>query len=101
MVCDDAPRGRPPASEPYTVKWSKPAKRAISVELPEAAAAAALELILGALRTDPYRVGKPLIAPMEGVWSARRASYRILYRIDEDRRIVTIETIRHRRNAYR
>ncbi len=89
------------ACEPYTLLWSGPAKRAIGKELPQAVAAAALELILGALRDDPRRVGKPLHAPMDGVWSARRAMYRVLYRIDDADHTVTIETIRHRRSAYR
>lgn len=89
------------ACEPYTLLWSGPAKRAIGKELPEAVAAAALELILGALRYDPRRVGKPLHAPMDGIWSARRAMYRVLYRIDDADHTVTIETIRHRRSAYR
>lgn len=88
-------------TDPYALVWSGPAKRAISKELPEAVAAAALELILGALRNDPRRVGKPLHEPMDGVWSARRATYRVLYRIDDASRTVTIEAIRHRRSAYR
>lgn len=88
-------------TEPYTVLWSGPARRAIAKELPEAVAAAALELILGALRDDPHQVGKPLRAPMEGIWSARRATYRVLYRIDDASHTVTIEAIRHRRSAYR
>jgi mRNA interferase RelE/StbE len=87
--------------EPYTVRWSAPAWRAISKELPEAVAAAALELILGALRENHHRVGKPLRAPLEGAWSARRATYRVVYRIDDLTRTVTIEMIRHRRSAYR
>ncbi|MGH3889901.1 MAG: type II toxin-antitoxin system RelE family toxin [Pseudonocardiaceae bacterium] len=89
------------AGQRYALLWSGPAKRAIGKELPEAVAAAALELILGALRDDPHRVGKPLHAPMDGVWSAQRAMYRVLYRIDDADLTVTIETIRHRRSAYR
>ena len=88
-------------TEPYTVLWSGPAKRAIGKELPEAVAAAALELFLGALREDPHRVGKPLRAPMDGIWSARRATYRVLYRIDGANHAIIVETIRHRRSAYR
>lgn len=87
--------------EPYTLHWSVPAKQAISKELPEAVAAAALELILGALRDDPRQVGKPLHAPLDGVWSARRAMHRVLYRIDDDQHVVIIEAIGHRRSAYR
>ncbi|WP_246842957.1 type II toxin-antitoxin system RelE/ParE family toxin [Allokutzneria sp. NRRL B-24872] len=64
-------------------------------------AAAVLELVLGPLRENPYRVGKPLREPFDGVWSARRATYRVLYRIDEERRTVLIEAIKHRGDAYR
>ncbi|MBO0840522.1 MAG: type II toxin-antitoxin system RelE/ParE family toxin [Sciscionella sp.] len=81
--------------------WSRPAKRAIEKELPESVAAAALELILGPLRDNPRRIGKPLRPPLDGVYSARRATYRVLYRIDDDTRTITIEAIRHRSSAYR
>ncbi|GAA4015792.1 hypothetical protein GCM10022247_43430 [Allokutzneria multivorans] len=60
-----------------------------------------LELVLGPLRENPYRVGKPLREPFEGVWSARRATYRVLYRINEEERTVLIEAIKHRGDAYR
>lgn len=88
-------------TEPYALEWSGLARRAIAKELPQAVAAAALELILGSLRADPHRVEKPLRAPLEGLWSARRATYRVLYRIDDGNRTVIVETIRHRRSAYR
>jgi mRNA interferase RelE/StbE len=88
-------------TDPYEVRWSRSAKRAISEELPENVAAAAIELILGPLRADPRRVGKPLRPPLDGSWSARRATFRVLYIIDEDKRLVTIELIRHRSDAYR
>jgi mRNA interferase RelE/StbE len=87
-------------SNGYTVQWSTPARRAIGKELPEAVAAAAIELITGPLRQAPHRVGKPLHRPFAGIWSARRATYRVLYRIDDASSTVTIETIRHRRSAY-
>lgn len=88
-------------NEPYTVVWSRPAKRAIEKVLPQSVAAAALELILGPLRENPRRPGKPLRPPLTGAYSARRATYRVLYRIDEDQHAVVIEAIRHRSSAYR
>jgi mRNA interferase RelE/StbE len=87
-------------SERYTIKWTAAAKRAIGKELSEAAAAAAIELITGRLAEAPRLVGKPLRDPYDGMWSARRATYRVLYRIDDGNRVVIIEAIRHRRNAY-
>ncbi|GAA3734375.1 mRNA interferase RelE/StbE [Spinactinospora alkalitolerans] len=88
-------------SDPYDLRWTKSAKRALSEELPENVAAAVLELVLGPLRENPRRVGKPVHEPFDGMYSARRATYRVLYTIDDDKRMVTVEVVRHRRNAYR
>jgi len=64
-------------------------------------AAAAWELVTGALANDPHRVGKPLRGPYEGLYAARRGTYRILYKIDEDKHTIQIHSIRHRADAYR
>lgn len=85
----------------YDLRWSRSAKRALTEELPESVAAAVLELVLGPLRDNPRRVGKPLHEPFEGMYSARRATYRVLYTIDDDKRLVTIEVIKQRGHAYR
>ncbi|MEO9224659.1 MAG: type II toxin-antitoxin system RelE/ParE family toxin [Acidimicrobiales bacterium] len=65
-------------------------------ELPSKVAAAAWELIDGALRDNPQRLGKPLRAPHAGHWVARRSSYRVRSRIDEDRDVITVLDIRGR-----
>ncbi|WP_322762216.1 type II toxin-antitoxin system RelE/ParE family toxin [Frankia sp. Cr2] len=88
-------------SELYELRWSRSARRAVAEELPESVAAAVLELALGPLRGDPRRVGKPLHEPFAGMWSARRATYRIIYSIDDDKHLVTIEVVKHRRDSYR
>jgi mRNA-degrading endonuclease RelE of RelBE toxin-antitoxin system len=48
-----------------------------------------------------HRVGKPLDEPFDGYHSARRGTYRIIYRINEDKHTVEIHSIRHRRDSYR
>ncbi|MEU6425044.1 type II toxin-antitoxin system RelE/ParE family toxin [Microbispora sp. NPDC046973] len=88
-------------SDRYSVLLAPPARRALSGGLPEEVAAAARELITGAVAREPWRVGKPLQEPYEGLYVARRGTYRVVYRIDEDNRAVTIQTIKHRRDAYR
>jgi mRNA interferase RelE/StbE len=85
----------------YTVLLAPPARRALAEQLPPAVAAAAWELITGALADDPWRIGKPLHEPYEGLHAARRGTYRILYRIDEGKHAVEIRSIRHRADAYR
>jgi mRNA-degrading endonuclease RelE of RelBE toxin-antitoxin system len=49
----------------------------------------------------PRRVGKPLRRDLAGIWSARRGSYRVLYRLREDPHEVIVVRIEHRRDAYR
>lgn len=85
----------------YQVVYSRTARRALSESLPEAVAAACIEFIGGDLASHPHRVGKPLRAPLEGMHSARRGAFRVLYRIDEGQLIVVVVTVEHRRDVYR
>jgi mRNA interferase RelE/StbE len=67
---------------------------------PEVAAAA--ELIIGPLLDHPRRVGKPLGEELTGTYSSRLArDWRILYEIDETRRVVLVLDILRRSVAYR
>ena len=50
---------------------------------PEAVATAAFEFITGPLLENPHRVGKELRPPLADRHSARRGTYRVLYRIDD------------------
>jgi len=73
----------------------------MTAELPEAVAAAVIEFVTTALLDNPHRVGKPLRDDLGGIWSARRGTYRVLYRIRGDTREVVVLRIDHRRDAYR
>lgn len=85
---------------PYTVVLSSAAKRAIQRDLPEAVAAAVVDFLFGPLAGDPHRVGKPLRLELEGLWSARRGQYRVIYSIHDDRVLVRVVRISHRADAY-
>lgn len=85
----------------YEVILSPGARRALSEELPEAAAAPCFEFIVGPLAENPRRVGKPLRNELVGTYSARRGEFRIIYDIDDNRIRVEVISIRHRRGAYR
>jgi mRNA interferase RelE/StbE len=93
--------GDPAADEPYSVSLSRQARRNIREHLPLEVAAAAMETIAGSIAVNPYRAGKPLDEPFDGFYSARRGTYRIVYRIEEAKNLVEIYSIRHRRDAYR
>lgn len=85
----------------YDLVVAGPAARAIGEELPEAVAAAVIDFITGSLLDNPRRVGRELRNELAGIHSARRGTFRILYRIDEDRREVIVLRVDHRRDVYR
>lgn len=68
-----------PDDRRYELVVAGPAAKALASDLPESVASAVLE----------------------GIWSARRGTYRVLYRIDEDHHEIVVLRIDHRRGAYR
>lgn len=60
-----------------------------------------IEFLYGSLASDPYRVGKPLVEPLAGIWSARRGEYRILYEVDDAAKAILVMAVHHRCVAYR
>jgi mRNA-degrading endonuclease RelE of RelBE toxin-antitoxin system len=77
-----------------------PAARAIAEELPEAVAAAVIEFVTGALVENPERVGRELRYELAGIHSARRGTFRVLYRIDSEHHTVVVLRVDHRRDVY-
>jgi mRNA interferase RelE/StbE len=90
-----------PAEELHELRTTSTVRRALGEVLSEAVAAAAYEFITGPLLREPYRVGKRLLPPMDDRFSARRGTYRIIYRVDDKNRIVTVVDVDHRRDVYR
>jgi mRNA-degrading endonuclease RelE of RelBE toxin-antitoxin system len=76
-------------------------RRTLAERLPEAVAFAAFEFIKGPLLDNPYCVGRRLLAPLDDRYSARRGSYRIIYRIDDKARTVTVVDVDHRSGVYK
>lgn len=85
----------------YDLVVAGPAARAISEELPESVAAAVIDFITGSLLDNPQRVGRQLRNELAGIHSARRGTFRILYRINDEQREVTVLRVDHRRDVYR
>lgn len=89
-------------SPTFEVDLTRAARRALSESLPLDVAIGVADFLTGPLAESPHRVGKELDAPLLGVWSARvMREWRILYRIDDDAKRVTVQAIAHRRDAYR
>ncbi len=81
----------------FDISWSPTARRALT-KLPEKVGAAVIEFSYGSLAPHPHRMGKPLRFELEGLHSARRGDFRIIYRISD---VVTVIAIEHRADAYR
>jgi len=84
----------------YRVEWASSAKRDLA-RLPEKVATAVVEFGYGGLPDDPHRVGRALHGELAGMHAARRGDFRVLYRIDEAKRRVTVTLIDHRADVYR
>ncbi|MGH3342345.1 MAG: type II toxin-antitoxin system RelE family toxin [Carbonactinosporaceae bacterium] len=77
------------------------ARRQLAKDLPERVAFAAHEFIVGPLLDNPQRLGKQLHPPLEDHHSARRGTYRVIYRIDQPTRTIAVVAVVARSHAYR
>jgi mRNA interferase RelE/StbE len=89
------------SDSPYELILTPPAVRAVRSGLPGAVATAVIEFLTGALVENPHHVGKTLRGDLAGIYSARRGTYRVLYRVNEVEREVVVLRIDHRRDLYR
>jgi mRNA interferase RelE/StbE len=80
---------------------SPTARRQLTDRRPKSVAFAAYEFISGPLLDNPHRVGRSLGLPLADRHSARRGTYRIIYRIDEPHHSVAVVGVVHRADAYR
>jgi mRNA interferase RelE/StbE len=85
----------------YELIVARPAAKAIAEILPEPVAAAVIDLITGSLLEQPHRIGRQLRKELAGIHSARRGTYRVLYRIDDNEGTVTVLRIDHRSDVHR
>lgn len=69
--------------------------------LPDKVKAAVVETIFGSVAENPRRAGKALVGELEGLWSARRGDFRVIYEIDDEANVVLVHRVAHRRTAYR
>ncbi len=51
--------------------------------------------------TDPRRLGQALTGDRKGLWRYRVGDYRIVATIEDDRFVVLVLTVGHRREVYR
>ena len=85
----------------YELVITATARGQLAEILPTTIAFAAYEIVIGPLLDNPQRVGKQLMAPLDDRHNARRGTYRVIYRIDEEQLTVTVLAVSARSDAYR
>jgi mRNA-degrading endonuclease RelE of RelBE toxin-antitoxin system len=92
-------------SDAYSVQLAAGVLRTLQTGPPKGvplnAARAIFEFIDGPLSQDPWKVSKPLHDELEGFRGARRGEYRVVFRIDDEQRVIRVVRVDHRSDIYR
>jgi mRNA-degrading endonuclease RelE of RelBE toxin-antitoxin system len=88
-------------NERYELRVYSPARKALEHRLPLSVALAVWAFCDVPLRNEPRRFGRPLGRGLIGYFSARRGAYRVIYRADDEARLVHLVRIEHRADVYR
>jgi mRNA interferase RelE/StbE len=83
----------------YEIVFARSARRELE-NLPESLAARVLRRIERLARTPRPR-GCRKLTGSENLWRIRVGDYRVVYAIDDVQRLVDVNAVRHRRDAYR
>jgi mRNA interferase RelE/StbE len=83
---------------PYKVTWSATARKHL-LGLDKSVRPRVLTVV-GKLADDPRPHGIAALVGMPGVLRVRLGDYRVLYSVDDAKRQVWIEDVRHRSKAY-
>jgi mRNA-degrading endonuclease RelE of RelBE toxin-antitoxin system len=84
----------------YEVEITPEGLRHLS-RLPDKVRAAVLETIFGSIAENPQRTGRPLRGELEGLYSARRGEFRVIYEIDEAAGVVLVHPAKYWRAPIR
>ncbi len=84
----------------WRVEFSPGAIRGLE-RIPPKAAAAIVEFSTRTLPENPERMSKPLRGELEGLRSARRGDYRVIFELDPGTRSLLVIRVAHRADVYR
>jgi mRNA-degrading endonuclease RelE of RelBE toxin-antitoxin system len=84
----------------WQVEFAPSAVRGL-YQLPPRIGAAVAEFITATLPRHPEQMSKPLRANLDGLRSARRGDYRVLFTLDYEQSKLLVVRIAHRAHVYR
>jgi mRNA interferase RelE/StbE len=89
-----------PGNDTYEIEYLDTVVKEDIPNLPKAAREQIKRAIEYRLTTDPAGLGKPLRYSFIGHRRVRVGEYRIIYRLDGQKKIVVIVAIKHRKDVY-
>ncbi len=87
------------AKRAYAVMFAPAADRELR-RLPEAVQRRIIAAV-ETLQENPRPVGTKKLAGTEDLWRVRVGEYRVVYQIDDDRLLVLVVRVAHRKDVYR
>jgi mRNA interferase RelE/StbE len=86
----------PRRRDPHRLAITAAAAEVLTDRLPDPVAVAVHAYLATTLVADPRGEGRQMVvAPLDRTWSARHGPYRVVYRIDEESRTVTVMAVGH------
>jgi mRNA interferase RelE/StbE len=83
----------------YAIVFARSARKELEA-LPRSLSAR-IVMRIEALATNPRPRGCRKLHGSESIWRIRLGDYRVIYAIDDSARLIDINAVRHRRDAYR
>ena len=83
----------------YEIIFARSARKELQA-LPLTVAGRILEKI-ESLALNPRATGSNKLRGHENLWRIRAGDYRVIYGIDDDKRLIDVSVVRHRSDAYR
>ncbi len=87
---------------PWKIEITKPARKQLDA-LDQVTRDRILDFLQGRVLalTDPRQLASPLAGPEPGRWRYRVGDYRVIARFEDDRLVILVVRVAHRREVYR
>ena len=83
----------------YKVEWSEKARESLTKI--DRTIAKKIEIkVETELVHNPYDQGKPLVGNLKGKWSFRFSDYRVIYEIFQEKLLILVVEVGHRKEIY-
>ena len=83
----------------YTISFARSARK--ELQAPDRTVATRILRRIEALAATPRPAGRKKLEGAENLWRLRVGDWRVVYSVDDSKRLVDVSAVRHRRDVYR